>query len=113
MQDKPKNKKGNYLLLTSFTSSAILRPPLDAFQKGYPLTVHLLLRRPGANIVDAAFSNRSGLGAIILDNTIAERRHDYGDVPTFVEKRVRRAGDGDYAACGLWASAGGREDFRW
>jgi len=36
-----------------------------------------------------------------------------GDVPTFVEKRVRRAGDGDYAACGLWASAGGREDFRW
>ena len=36
-----------------------------------------------------------------------------GDVPTFVENRVRRAGDGDYAACGLWASAGGREDVRW
>ena len=39
--------------------------------------------------------------------------HAPGDVPTLVERRVRRAGDGDYAACGLWASAGGREDFRW
>jgi TRAP-type C4-dicarboxylate transport system substrate-binding protein len=44
-------------------------------------------------------------------NTIPEM--SAGDVPSFVEKRVRRAGDGDYAACGLWASAGGREDFRW
>ena len=59
-----------------------------------------------------------GVATVVLATAYLERDGAVfvaalGDVPTFVEKRVRRAGDGDYAACGLWASAGGREDFRW